>query len=492
MSACVKAIASVVMLAFTGNVGVAAAEDDDDWLQVRSENFIVVTNAGEKKARELVKELETVRIVFRIALRGGPEGGPPLEVLAAKNDKTLERLLPQTAGDDKWLPSGVFFRTPDKNWIVLDLDARGDNKYTTVYHEYFHALAMPAAPMAPLWFHEGMAGLWENLRINKKDVDVARPSQLYIEILNNVPLMSLRDLVLVDQRSPEYRESDRATIFYAQSWALAHYIFMSDETGTLSRGVGPYIESLRQGADPLTAFSAAFADIDEMETKLRGYLRRIQFNILRMARPPAIEDDALTTESLSTGEYHAKIGSYLAHIGELDDAVPHIESALAANGNDAVARESMGIVEFQRGRYEEALPSFEKAAALDGGRYLTRFYLAMLLAVSATTDGELASARTQLEHAVNANPFHPPSLARLAILYGLAGEQLGLALGMARRAAALSPDAPMSFAALGVAARANGNLDEATVALERALQLSPELELASSQLAEIRAVHEER
>ena len=66
--------------------GVASTDaKDDEWIQVQSENFVVTTNAGEKNARRLAKELETVRIVFRVALRGTPEGGPPLDVLAAKN-----------------------------------------------------------------------------------------------------------------------------------------------------------------------------------------------------------------------------------------------------------------------------------------------------------------------------------------------------------------------------------------------------------------------
>ena len=49
---------------------------------------------------------------------------------------------------------------------------------------------------------------------------------------------------------------------------------------------------------------------------------------------------------------------------------------------------------------------------------------------------------------------------------------------MARRAAALLPDDPISFAAVGVAQRANGHLDEAIAALERAPLpegLSPEM-----------------
>jgi tetratricopeptide (TPR) repeat protein len=455
---------------------------DDDWLEVQSEHFVITTNGKEKTARRLAKELETIRQIFRMALRGITEGGPPLQVLAAKNEKTLRALVQQFKTAGRFLPAGVFFRTPDKNWMVVNLDTRGDNPYAVAYHEYFHSLALPAWPRAPLWFHEGLAGVWENTVIHKKRVDAARPSMIYLQTLKNTKMMSLRDLLLVDQLSLEYREAHRATIFYAQSWALVHYIFLG---AGLADAMGPYVRAINKGAEPIGAFEKAFGDIDDIEEKLRHYIRKFQFNILRIDKPAEADAASFSSFTLTKRQYHARVGSYFASIMQLDEAMEHSERALALDSDDSLAHETMGIVHFRRHEYQQAGGSFERSAALNAARHLPRFYLAIIESSTATTPEGIDRIRDNFERSVRANPYHAPSLSRLALIYGINREQAEAALWMGRRAAALLPDDAMSLASLGVAERLNGNNEAAVRAFERALDIDPEMEIARRLLTEL-------
>jgi hypothetical protein len=50
---------------------------NDEWIQIESENFVITTDGSEKSGRRIAQELETVRVVFRIAIRGFPNGAPP-------------------------------------------------------------------------------------------------------------------------------------------------------------------------------------------------------------------------------------------------------------------------------------------------------------------------------------------------------------------------------------------------------------------------------
>ncbi len=126
----------------------------DEWVEVRSQHFAVVSNAGEERARRVAALLETIREVFGNALPSvAPQQGPPLAVFAAKNRDSLRELLPQYAeADPQRIPLGVYIRTADKNFIVLLEGARTENPYETVFHEYFHSLAFPVIPWAPAWF----------------------------------------------------------------------------------------------------------------------------------------------------------------------------------------------------------------------------------------------------------------------------------------------------------------------------------------------------
>lgn len=95
-----------------------------------------------------------------------------------------------------------------------------------------------------------------------------------------------------------------------------------------------------------------------------------------------------------------------------------------------------------------------------------------------------------LERAVQMNPFHAPSLARLAILYASTGEQTELALTLARRAAAASPDDSFAYIAQGVAAKQNGLTIEARAALETSLRLAPGYQLAQTELEEVKRIQQ--
>ena len=44
--------------------------------------------------------------------------------------------------------AGLFLRAPDKNYVLLRLDAQGEHPYATVYHEYTHLLLGDAEALA--------------------------------------------------------------------------------------------------------------------------------------------------------------------------------------------------------------------------------------------------------------------------------------------------------------------------------------------------------
>src|SRR5580658_2775704 len=67
----------------------------ENWVEVRSEHFIVATDSSEKKARQIADQFERMRSVFHKALpKLQIETGAPIIVLATKDDKDFRALEP--------------------------------------------------------------------------------------------------------------------------------------------------------------------------------------------------------------------------------------------------------------------------------------------------------------------------------------------------------------------------------------------------------------
>jgi hypothetical protein len=73
----------------------ASASAKEFWVEVRSPNFTVLSNAGEKEARRIADQFEQFREVFRATLpQFRVELGKPLIIFAVKDEDSLKLLLP--------------------------------------------------------------------------------------------------------------------------------------------------------------------------------------------------------------------------------------------------------------------------------------------------------------------------------------------------------------------------------------------------------------
>lgn len=68
----------------------------ESWVEVRSPNFTVLSNAGEKEARRVADQFEQFRGVFQATLpQIRVDLGKPLVIFAVKNEDSLKILLPE-------------------------------------------------------------------------------------------------------------------------------------------------------------------------------------------------------------------------------------------------------------------------------------------------------------------------------------------------------------------------------------------------------------
>src|SRR5215813_10539667 len=150
------------------------AKEDTQWLEVKSPNFSVVTDAGEKRGREVAMRFEQMRAVFSTLMTRANVNIPvPLQIVAFRNTKEFRQFAPLWHGKPTQL-AGLFQGGEDRSFIMLDTSV--DNPWSVVFHEYAHQLmnGILSAQGDP-WFEEGFAEYFSTIEVDNKEARVGKP-----------------------------------------------------------------------------------------------------------------------------------------------------------------------------------------------------------------------------------------------------------------------------------------------------------------------------
>ena len=407
------------------------------WVEVKSPDFVVVSNASEKEAREIDIQFEQIRSLFRQALPiAQNHNGPVVTILAAKNEKTLQDLLPEYWTKGHAHPAGIFEQALNQFYIALEMDAPGPNPYVTIYHEYYHSLTTPYEPNMPTWLAEGLADFFGNSEIDGKTAMIGEPSEPLLYQLQGQPFIPLDTLFHVTQTSPYYNEDSKATIFYAESWALIHYFILGDGQ-THKPMLTAYLKELGEGATEDKAVTA-FGNLGELQAALQEYIRRGSYSYFRLAAPPRIDESELRARQLSEADVDAYKGGFAATRGFPEAAKTELAQAIQLDPKNALAQSNLAIAQFFSGQKSEALDSASTAVALDPNNSVTR-YLRAYLAYNELPGARNPQIEDDLQAAIKLSPEFAPPYGLMAFYLATQNEDLSEALSDSRRAIALEP-----------------------------------------------------
>jgi tetratricopeptide (TPR) repeat protein len=451
----------------------AKAEKPQTWIEVRSPHFVVVSDAKEKQARRVALHFELVRAVFQKSFpraRVDPVG--QVTVLAARNESTLKELLPAFWEEKGHLhPSGIFVRGPEKNFVVLRVDVSSEDAYHTIYHEYVHLLVSLNVPWLPTWLNEGMAEVYGNSYIGERVVELGRPSKEHVALLRQHRLLPLDALLSIDKSSPYYNEAEKASIFYAESWALTHMLMFGDRMQH-SQKLVEFLGLIGSGMDQRVALQRTFGDLKALEERLDDYVRQASMGILKFEPPHDINEDEFSVREISAAESAAVRGDFELHNGREAEAQSLLEEALRLDPNLALAHESLGFLFYQRGEKEEAAEQFEEAVKLDSRSYLAHYYNALLTIQNALDPESIALAEKSLRRALELNPEFGYAASALAGLYVTQEHKPELALPLAEKAVQLEPSEISHYLNLGNVLLRLDRADEAEKVGQQALRVA--------------------
>jgi len=417
-----------------------AAAKNENWLEVRTPHFVVVTNSGEKQARKTADQFERMRAVFQKRFpKASVDASSPIIVIAVKDKKDFRALEPEAYLAKGALDlAGLFLQGPDKNYVLLRLEAEEQHPYATIYHEYTHFIVRKAADWLPLWLNEGWAQLYENTEIKEKEVGIGEPSVENLTLLRQNRLLPLNVLLKVDHNSPYYHEENKGSIFYAESWALTHYLTIKDQQDNTDRFTD-YVKLVSNNVDAVTAATRAFGDLKVLEKNLSQYVSQGRFYYFRMPGAITIDDSSFQVEPLTPLRADAIRADFLAYNDRGKDAHALLDQVLKDDPNSAAARETMGLMAFREGKLDEAEKWYEQAVKLDSQSFLAHYYFAAIARREASSPERSAQIEASLRTSIKLNPAFAPALDQLSSFLGMQHKALEEAAKLNLNAIQLEP-----------------------------------------------------
>ena len=419
----------------------------DTWTSVRSKNFLLVGNASEKDIRQVGVRLEQFREVFaRLFTTMNVNSPVPTTVIVFKNDASYRPFKPTEN------TAGYFQSGSDVNYITLKLvkELRSEqDPFTIIFHEYTHLLVKNTSGNVPIWFNEGLAEYYSTFSItDDQKVVMGRPIASHVFLLREKKMLPLRTLFQVDQKSPYYNESDKQSIFYAESWALMHYLILGKDGQRMTQ-LGKFVELLSASVPMEQAFQQAFAmSFESMENELSAYIQRDRYPIITGSFKSKVGyDTAMQSAPITEAEAQAYLGDLLLHSNRAESEA-YLQKALALDPDLAMANASLGMLRVRQGKSDEARKSLERAVAASSQNYLIHYYYAYALSREGNRDMQTvmgfapetaAKIRAELKLAIQLRPDFPESYSLLAFVNLVTESELDETLELLKRALATSP-----------------------------------------------------
>ena len=331
-----------------------AATLSRSWKQLRTPAFTIVGDAPESVLNEIRTDLEAFRAAVRQAVPAFNFSSPvQTSVVVFKDNAEFSSFKPRDSRG-KPMPNvgGYFYTRPYGNFIVFG-SAGQPFDLRLIFHEYTHYLVHRSGRPLPGWMDEGLSDFYSTFKRRWQGKTVLGwPSAERLAALRNRTFIPVRTIVTPqpDQMEEIWRSPGRIGQYYAESWALVHYLIVERKAS-----ISSYLDALGDARSQDEAFRRAFGvDLDTINRELQTYVRRFSFSAL-VAEP--VDDASPTVQATRMREADVRLlrGRLLGDSSAYAEAESELQAALALDPEDIDARIELARNMSQRDRRSEAV-----------------------------------------------------------------------------------------------------------------------------------------
>jgi tetratricopeptide (TPR) repeat protein len=262
-----------------------------------------------------------------------------------------------------------------------------EQPYAALFHEYTHSVVHQNFPSLPTWLDEGIADYYGATEIRTDKVYLGRIPRGRLQELRDRIRLPMETLLTVTPDSPHYREGEKAGIFYAQSWAFVHYLFM-DEQARKTGLFQAYLKALGKEKDPLVAAREGFGDLGKLQGNLGMYSHRTIFQFWVLPLAVQLTDRDFQARAMNEAEALVVRAEFLQYTHHEKESRPLLDQALALAPKDPGVHAALGYSHVLRGQGEAASLHFEESIRLGSQDFRPPYYLAKLAQGKLTAGSE--------------------------------------------------------------------------------------------------------
>jgi tetratricopeptide (TPR) repeat protein len=451
----------------------------EQWLKITSSNFELFTTAGEKKGREAILHFEQVRSLFSKLTKSGTVPTLPVRIVAFRSEKEY---APYRINDSA---TAYYLSGQERDYIVMK--SIDPELYPVAIHEYTHLIVKHVGLLLPTWLNEGLADVYCTLKPSGKKVMVGEIYPGRYHELQIDKWLDLETLIAVDHKSPLYNEKQKSGMFYAESWALTHMLYLSDEYW---KKFSQFLSLIKANESQAAVFQQVYGkSLTQVQADLELYLRGTRFNaaffdvtLEKSAEAPEIRPATPLESGLA-------LADLLAGTRKRVEAQAAYERLARANPQDPEIELAMAHLAWMNADHEEMKRHFARAIEMGTTNAKVYFDYAMMLQGQDGKDPEIGEL---LRKAVELKPDLMEAHYMLGFYASNAG-RFGEAVDHLRQVKKLEHDQAFPyFRALAYAYYRLGQMEEARKNAERAVKFATEpkdVELAKEFLAYLTQEH---
>ena len=433
------------------NLFSASVSAKDEWLQVRSKNFNLIGNAGEKDIRKVATKLEQFRETFRqLFANTNLNASIPTNVIVFKSGNAYKPFKPKRADGkiDNFI-AGYFQPGEDVNYITISTEGEDADTYGTIFHEYVHFIINTnfGKSEVPPWFNEGLAEYYQTFEIDEdQKVKLGLPQSNHLALLQQSKLIPLETFFKISNYSLHQNENHSRSIFYAQAWALIHYLIQGGKAENLNN----FLKLALRDVPSEKAFEEAFQmNYAQMEKQLQKYVSLNSYKYLLVSfKTKLVFENEMQSLPISESVTNTYLGDLLYHTNRADDAEPFLQKAVELEPESSMANTAFGMVKMRQRKFDDAKNYFEKAISEDQKNHLAFYNYAYLLSrdgrdefgyVRSFPAEQAAKMRQLLKKAMAINPAFTGSYDLIAFVSLVNNEELEEAVSYLKKALQYQP-----------------------------------------------------
>lgn len=429
------------------------------YVEVKTPAFTVVTDAGEAQAREVAQRFELVRSAFGLFFNTkNPTVPTPLTIVAFQNTRDFQQVLPRWV-ESRLAPTGLWRPRDDENLIVIDLAAESRKQSPTIggldfgLVRFARLLMAGNSPPVPAWYDDGFTEYCSSIKFNGKQVEYGIPRSDVMHLLQSQPWLKLTQFFGAPPDRADDIEARRQTIYYAQSWLTIHYLMSAKGGAQLNR----FVDLMQtQKLDPQEAIRRAFAvEPPAFDNAVRNYFDMHMQNY-RINVPEDFARGSLEARPLKPQEWTATLANIEVRSSTEHEAGEAMyKKVLAADPANAMANRGLGMVELLHNDLAAAEMHLSKAVSSNPNDAIAHYALALLAHQRQRMIAQAA----------------PPDMKQ--VIYHL------------KKAVEIAPNYAEAYELLSWAESQEKNADDARTAIEKAVDLNPRNETYALAMAQM-------